>query len=83
MSRLLREVILKAVEILKDYVRLCRKFDKTKDSCPSAYHGILGRDYEVTCCGRDDYDIEQAPNRLCVFDFCPIIQEEYQNGQTH
>jgi hypothetical protein len=60
----------------EQHTDLVRKFIGLKGVCSHSRQSLVGMNHQVTCCSHREYDSEQAPNLLCLFDYCPIIQEE-------
>jgi hypothetical protein len=64
-------------ETPKEHTELVRKFIGIRGVCSHSKQTTVGTGHhQVTCCSHHEYDSEQAPSLLCLFDFCPIIQEE-------
>jgi len=69
-------------ETPEQHIDLVQKFAEIKGVCshskPGSFPMGAGR-REVVRCSHREYDHCMAPNYLCSFDFCPIIQEEVLN----
>ena len=64
-------------EAPEQFDKLVKQFIKTRDSCEHGYPAEVGvaKNHTVTKCSHNGYDHCMGPSSLCLFDFCPIIQE--------
>ena len=72
---------MKSVDIFTEtpeqHIDLVQKFAEIKGVCSHGDPAAIGvANHQVKFCSHREYDSERAPNMLCLFDFCPIIQEE-------